>query len=148
MLAALFARTFKEAQGYLSQLLLVPMVPGFLLAFGSVDEQVWMRATPLLGHQILAAEILSGAPPALAEVALLALSTIAVAALCMLATARVFDRERLLSAGGGAERSAISISRRRSPIPRRAPRPRWARANARRFSRRRWRLCRSGSDRS
>ncbi len=101
MLAALFARSFKEAQGYLSQLLLVPMVPGFLLAFGSVEVRPWMRATPLLGHQVLAGEILSGTPPGLAESAALAVATIAVATLCMLATARTFDRERLLSTTGG-----------------------------------------------
>lgn len=101
MLAALFARSFKEAQGYLSQLLLVPMVPGFLLAFGSVEARPWMRATPLVGHQILAGEILSGTPPGLGESAALALATIGVAALCLLATARAFDRERLLAAAGG-----------------------------------------------
>ncbi|HXU34523.1 MAG TPA: ABC transporter permease subunit [Thermoanaerobaculia bacterium] len=100
VLAALFARTFKEAQGYISQLLLVPMVPGFLLAFGSVEVRPWMRAIPLLGHQIFAGEILAGKPPGLPELATLALATIGAAALCGFATARSFDRERLLRATG------------------------------------------------
>jgi sodium transport system permease protein len=53
MLVATFARSFKEAQSYLSILMLVPMAPGMALMFLPVDGSVKLEAIPLLGQCLL-----------------------------------------------------------------------------------------------
>jgi sodium transport system permease protein len=48
MLIAMFSKNFKEAQTYISLLLFVPMVPGFLLLLEVLDIVPWMHAVPVL----------------------------------------------------------------------------------------------------
>jgi sodium transport system permease protein len=96
---ALFARSFKEAQTQLSLLLFTPMLPGFLLAFGSIPEARWMSFVPVLGQHILVRDILRGLPPQVASSAGLALFTVLAAAIAIILTARLLGEERIL---GGA----------------------------------------------
>jgi sodium transport system permease protein len=57
---ALFARTFKEAQTYLSMLMLVPMVPATFLSLSPVTTKAWMMAVPVLGQTVLMVDVLRG----------------------------------------------------------------------------------------
>lgn len=92
MLIAIFARSFKEAQTYLSLLLFVPMLPGFLFSFDAVGQDSWMRALPIVGQQILMADLLRGEPAAGRGAALLAALTL----LCVAAAARCLRDERIV----------------------------------------------------
>ena len=96
MLLALLAHNFKEAQTHLSLLLFAPMLPGFLFAFGALEPAQWMRAVPVLGHQLLVSAVLRGeSPGALMLVALGAASLLGTAA-ALFGLARLFGQERLL----------------------------------------------------
>lgn len=97
MLVALFAKSFKEAQSYLSLLLFVPLVPGFLLAFGTVPESPVLGYVPLVGQQLLAMAVLRGEAVPVAQHALLSISTLGLAGAAVAATARLFSHEGLLT---------------------------------------------------
>ena len=62
MFIAIFCRSYKEGQTYLSLLMFVPMVPGFLFAFDAVGQRSWMSWTPLLSQQLAVATLIKGDP--------------------------------------------------------------------------------------
>jgi sodium transport system permease protein len=93
---ALYAGSFKEAQTQLSLLLFAPMLPGFLLAFGSIHETGWIRLVPVVGQHILVRDILRGVPLQLGPCMALAAFTLVAAALAGAATARLLGHERIL----------------------------------------------------
>ncbi len=95
MLVALFCRSFKEAQTYLSLLLLLPMVPGFAFSFGTIEPQPWMEAVPMLGQQVWMSSLVRGEPVG-PSVFLLGLATLALAAVCLAATAWLLRHERVI----------------------------------------------------
>jgi sodium transport system permease protein len=50
---AAFARGFREAQGYASFLVFIPMVPSVWLLYSPIKEQAWMSAVPMLSQVML-----------------------------------------------------------------------------------------------
>ncbi len=50
---AAFARGFREAQGYASFLVFIPMLPSVWLLYSPVKEQAWMSAVPMLSQVML-----------------------------------------------------------------------------------------------
>jgi sodium transport system permease protein len=98
---ALFARTYKEAQTHLSLLLFLPMLPGFMLAFGSMEAAGWMSSFPLLGQQIAISDVLRGDAPAATTAASLAAATLAAAAAVFVLAARLLDRETIVASAAG-----------------------------------------------
>ena len=96
MFVAMFASTYKEAQGQLSVLLFAPMLPGFLLAFGTLEPQPWMRFTPIVGQHLRVADILRGAPAASADVQALAATTIVATGIALAATGWCLGDERIV----------------------------------------------------
>lgn len=96
LLVATFARSFKEAQTYLSLLLFAPMIPGMLLGLMPIQPQPWMMFVPGLSQQMLVTGLVSGEPAAgWALVASAATTAIASAALLGV-TARLFTRESIV----------------------------------------------------
>ena len=93
LLVALFARTYKEAQTQLSLLMFLPMLPGFLFAFGSIPIATWMIWTPVLGQQLMLSDILRGVVPAATVMAGLALITLGVGAALAGVTTHLLTRE-------------------------------------------------------
>jgi sodium transport system permease protein len=98
---ALFARTYKEAQTHLSLLIFLPMLPGFMLAFGSMETAGWMTWFPLLGQQLATSDVLRGEAPAVTTVASLAGATLAAAAAVFVLAARLLDRETIVASTAG-----------------------------------------------
>jgi sodium transport system permease protein len=96
VLLAARAKTFRAAQTSLSFIMLVPAIPGMVIAFSPVKLQTWMMLVPALGEQTVAARILRGEQvpvhlPLLAMAATLAFAV----ALTVLAVRR-FEGEKLL----------------------------------------------------
>ena len=62
MLTALaaFARSYREAQGYLPLLMFLPMIPTLVLMVAPVRTQLWMLAVPFLGQNQLILRVLRG----------------------------------------------------------------------------------------
>lgn len=96
LLLATFARTFKEAQTYLSLMMLVPMIPGVVMSIKPIHSALWMMPVPLLGQQVLLMNVLRGDPTGALDFALSGLSAAALAVVCLLINARLFERETII----------------------------------------------------
>lgn len=96
MLIALFARSFKEAQTQLSLLILLPMIPGMMLSLQTLEPKPWMKMVPILAEQVLIGDLLRGEAIPAGVQALSAGVTLAVAAVCLITTARLFSHERIV----------------------------------------------------
>ena len=96
LLVASFARSFKEAQTYLSLMIFLPMLPAILLSMTPVKSTLWMTAVPLFGQQVLLADVIRGEPTPPGGFALAALASLLLAAVCVALTAKLFQRERIV----------------------------------------------------
>ncbi|MBU2886470.1 ABC transporter permease [Gilvimarinus agarilyticus] len=60
LLLGIFSRSFKDAQTYMSILIVLPMVPFFLVITNPGIYQPWHLWVPMLGHQTVLRELLLG----------------------------------------------------------------------------------------
>jgi sodium transport system permease protein len=93
---ASFARSFKEAQSYLSMLILVPMLPGILTIVYPVTNQWWMAPVPVLGQHLLLSDVLGGKDPSTLAFGLAALSAFASSLVLVYLTTRLFRKEKTI----------------------------------------------------
>jgi sodium transport system permease protein len=77
-------------------LLLVPAVPGFLIAFGSLGDQPWTRIVPIVAQQVLVTDVLAGRSLQLIAVWMTAAFTVIAAVAALAVTARLLVRERVI----------------------------------------------------
>jgi sodium transport system permease protein len=92
---AAFARSYREAQGYLPLLIFLPMVPTLVLMVAPVRTESWMLAVPFLGQNQLILEILRGERIAPLDWAVNLGSGLAAVALAWFVAARLYHREHL-----------------------------------------------------
>jgi sodium transport system permease protein len=90
------ARSFRAAQSTMSFLMLVPAVPGFILAMTPVKEQPWMKVTPALGEQLVMVRMLRGEQVALGDALLAMTASLVLAIVLTGVAARLFESGRLL----------------------------------------------------
>ena len=100
LLIAFQARTYKEAQAKLSMMIFLPMIPGFLFAFGSIAPSAWMGFAPMIGQHMLLTDVVRGEVPPASRVIVLTVLTLIAAALACWAAARQLDRETVLRRAG------------------------------------------------
>ena len=60
LLLATIAKSFKEAQTYLSATMLLPMLPGLFASMKPMEPALWMAAVPALGQQVMTSMVLRG----------------------------------------------------------------------------------------
>lgn len=96
VLMALYARTFKEAQTYLSLMMLVPVLPATATAVSPVEAKAWMMAVPVLSQTLLLGEAMRGDPVKLAWSAGASLVTLLAAGACLAAAARLLGQEKIV----------------------------------------------------
>jgi sodium transport system permease protein len=96
VLVGTFARSFKEAQTYVSLLMFLPMVPYFISAVASIDSQPWMIPIPLLGHQVLLTDVVGGETVGLLSFAVSGVSSLLLGLVCVWVTARLFEGEKIV----------------------------------------------------
>jgi sodium transport system permease protein len=96
VLLATFARSYKEAQTYLSMLMLLPMIPHFIASMSSLGDAWWMLPIPALGQHLLLTDVLGGEPIDIGSILLVVLSSPLLGLLCVELTARLFERERIV----------------------------------------------------
>jgi len=94
-LAAAFAKSFREAQTYLSLLMFVPAVPTMMLSLFPVKTETWMYAVPLMGQQITITRLMRGDDVASSELAICFACTALAALVVYLLTVAVYRGERL-----------------------------------------------------
>jgi sodium transport system permease protein len=100
MWVSTYARSFKEAQTYLSLLMVVPMLPGMVLALSPLQTKPWMFAVPVLGQELLAGEVMRGESLGPLPFIIAAASSLAVAALALRITSRLLMQERIIFGRG------------------------------------------------
>jgi sodium transport system permease protein len=94
-LVAAFAKSYREAQTYVSLMMLVPVIPTLILTVIPMKQQLWMYAVPLMGQQMTINRLLRGDyVPATGLVLSFVCTSIAVLILCVL-TVRIYRSERL-----------------------------------------------------
>jgi sodium transport system permease protein len=96
LFASTFARSFKEAQGYLGMLMLLPMLPGMLTTIYPLSRRPWLAPVPVLGQYALASDVLGGQPPGVWLFLVAGVSALACALLLVWLTARAMSRERII----------------------------------------------------
>lgn len=96
MLVSTYARSFKEAQTYIQLLLLLPMIPGMLLAISPIQSQLWMYVVPVFGQQLLIGEVMRGQSVGVLPFLLGALGCAGAAAFCLSITTRLLGEERII----------------------------------------------------
>lgn len=96
LVVATFARSFREAQTYLSVLMLLPMLPGMIMTFRPAASEAWMMLVPALGQQALVMDVLRGEPAVAAHFAIAAAVAIALSVAAVQVTAWLFQREKII----------------------------------------------------
>jgi sodium transport system permease protein len=94
-MVAAFAKSYREAQTYLSLLMLVPIIPSALLSFMPVKAQAWMYAVPLLGQNLGIMQLLRGDGVTAEQIGLCLAGTLVAAVIAILATIQLYRSERL-----------------------------------------------------
>jgi sodium transport system permease protein len=92
---AAFARSHREAQGYLPVLVFLPMVPTLFLLVSPVRTQLWMLAVPFLGQNQLILRVLRGESITWLEWSVSLGAGFALVALVWYVAARLYHREQL-----------------------------------------------------
>ena len=96
LLVSTFARSFKEAQTYVTLMIFVPMIPGMAASVSALPTEPWMVAVPSLGQQMLLTQVLGGEDPVLAMFLLAGVASLVLGLLCVVLTARLFQHERIV----------------------------------------------------
>ena len=98
-LVAAFAKSYREAQMYVSLLMFVPIVPSLLMAVFPIKAKAWMYAVPLLGQHLGVMGALRGDGVSLQQVLYCLGGTLAAAVVATLITAHLYRSERLAISG-------------------------------------------------
>jgi sodium transport system permease protein len=98
-LIAAGAKSVKEAQSYMSMLMLLPMVPTIVLMVNPVKNQLWMMATPFLAQNQMILKLVRGEPISATEWAVYLAAGFGVGlVLWWLAARRYHDEQLAISA--------------------------------------------------
>lgn len=93
---ASFAKTYKEAQTYLSFLIMVPTVPIIFAQLMGVEESLWLMPVPSLGQSLLIQNFLTNEPVSGTYLLVSVLSTSILAALFTRLAIWIYHREQIL----------------------------------------------------
>jgi sodium transport system permease protein len=93
---AAFTRSFKEAQTWLSLVLIVPMIPVFVIVILPFQTQTWMMLVPSLSQGALITQIIRGEALDAVQVALSWVTTVAFGVGLGAVAARLYRREAVL----------------------------------------------------
>jgi len=94
-LVAAFAKSYREAQTYISLLMLLPIIPSLLLSFMPIKAQPWMYAVPLLGQNLGIMQLLRGDGVTSEQVGLCLAGSLVVALIVVVVTAQLYRSEKL-----------------------------------------------------
>jgi sodium transport system permease protein len=93
---AIFTRSFREAQNYLSLLPLVPALPGMFLAFVPFKPELWTMLIPTFGQQLLINQLMRGEGISLLNALVASLVALALGVVLVYVAIRLFSREQVL----------------------------------------------------
>ncbi|WP_430392437.1 ABC transporter permease [Dyella sp. 20L07] len=98
-MVAAFAKSYREAQTYVSLLMFVPLIPSIMLSTMPIKAQGWMYAVPLLGQHLGIMQLLRGDGVNPQQLMLCLAGSLVAALIGVLITARLYQSERLAISG-------------------------------------------------
>ena len=96
MMIASYTKSFKEAQNYISLMLLIPALPALIMSILPVDETLWLVAIPTVGQQFFINQILRAEPLNWINLAFSSGVTLVAGALVLGFVVRQYQREGIL----------------------------------------------------
>ena len=96
ILVASFAKSFKEAQTYVSYLIFLPVLPGLFLSIIPFKVQLWMMLVPIISQLLIILSIFRGDIPDWGSLFLASLTTSLVGAFFVSLAIHLYERERIL----------------------------------------------------
>lgn len=96
MYVATFAKSFKEAQSYLSFLMMVQMIPGMLATMNPTVTRAYMYYVPWIGAQQLVTDVLGNKPISPMVIVLVGGVNVLLAVVAVRFTASLMLRERII----------------------------------------------------
>lgn len=96
MYVATFAKSFKEAQSYLSFLMMAQMVPGMMATMNTLPTKVWMYYVPWIGQQSLLIDVLGNKPISPVVFVIVGAVNLAIAVAVLKATSGLLHREKII----------------------------------------------------
>jgi sodium transport system permease protein len=96
MYVATFAKSFKEAQSYLSFLMMAQMVPGMMATMNPAAAKAWMYYVPWLGQQSLLTDVLGNKPISPAVFVIVGVANLALAVIVLRGNAGLLHREKII----------------------------------------------------
>ena len=94
-LVAAFAKSYREAQTYVSLLMFVPVIPTLMLTVMPFKTLPWMYAVPLMSQQIVITRLMRGEVVPAGSLALCVVCTAVAALLAYSVASRIYLSERL-----------------------------------------------------
>jgi sodium transport system permease protein len=96
MYVATFAKSFKEAQSYLSFLMMAQMIPGMMATMNATTTKAWMYYVPWIGQQSLLTDVLGSKPISPVVFIVVGLVSIVLSVAVVRAAAGLLHRERII----------------------------------------------------
>ncbi len=96
MYVATFAKSFKEAQSYLSFLMMAQMVPGMMATMNPTAAKAWMYYVPWIGQQSLLTDVLGNKPISPMVFVVVGVVNVMLAVAVVQATAGLLHREKII----------------------------------------------------
>lgn len=93
---ATFAKSFKEAQSYLSFLMMAQMIPGMMATMNPTGTKAWMYYVPWIGQQTLLTDVLGNKPIAPLVFVVVGVVNVVLAVAAVRATAGLLHREKII----------------------------------------------------
>jgi sodium transport system permease protein len=88
-------KSVKEAQSYMTVLMLLPMVPTFLLMVNPIKNQLWQFTVPFLAQNQLILRLVRGETVSFEEWAVYIVTSLVLGLILWIAAARLYHQERL-----------------------------------------------------
>jgi sodium transport system permease protein len=96
MTIASYTKSFKEAQNYISGMLLIPALPALVLAILPVSESLWLALLPTVGQQVFINQILRAEEVEPTHLLLSSITTLGAGVLLLILVIRRYSREAIL----------------------------------------------------
>ncbi len=92
----IFAKSFKDAQAYLSFIMLLPMAPFFFNMFNTQDREFWMNFVPMLGQHMLLTDVVRGDTPDIIDFILAGMSLLFYSMIFIFGASQLMKKERII----------------------------------------------------
>lgn len=92
----IFAKSFKDAQAYLSFIMLLPMAPFFFNMLNTQDREFWMNFVPMLGQHMLLTDVVRGDTPEIIDFILAGMSLLFYSMIFIFGASQLMKKERII----------------------------------------------------